>query len=378
MTVPFLKMYSELLIQHLPSSRRVRDGRHGGADSDQQRSGCERSGARESARGQAARSQRRPRRHLGRASGARCRSRARSSMRTCRRRISSMSARLDVHRLARRRCSRRRDGTITRAGFEGNIEVCLRYLAAWLDGLGCVPIHHLMEDAATAEISRTQLWQWLHARQAPSRRHRDADRFRPVRRDARDRAPAPCRDADAGPVARRARGRTARRADARRHARRFPHARRVSGPALTIRLPSPHSTNETTMKNPLPTVDAIKLDWANNPRWNGVKRNYTAEDVVRLRGTVHVEHSLARIGAEKLWSYSAQGAVRQRARRADRQSGDAAGQGRPEGDLSFGLAGRGRRERRRRDVSGSVAVSGELRAAWSSSASTTRCCAPIS
>jgi isocitrate lyase len=61
--------------------------------------------------------------------------------------------------------------------------------------------------------------------------------------------------------------------------------------------------NETAMKNPLPTVDAIKLDWANNPRWNGVKRNYTAEDVVRLRGTVHVEHSLARIGAEKLWGY---------------------------------------------------------------------------
>jgi isocitrate lyase len=57
------------------------------------------------------------------------------------------------------------------------------------------------------------------------------------------------------------------------------------------------------MKNSLPTVDQIKLDWANNPRWNGVKRNYTAEDVVRLRGTVHVEHSLARIGAEKLWGY---------------------------------------------------------------------------
>lgn len=53
-------------------------------------------------------------------------------------------------------------GTITRAGFEGNVEVCVRYLAAWLDGNGCVPIHWLMEDAATAEISRTQLWQWLH------------------------------------------------------------------------------------------------------------------------------------------------------------------------------------------------------------------------
>jgi len=54
-------------------------------------------------------------------------------------------------------------GTISRAGFENNVEVCVRYLAAWLDGNGCVPIHWLMEDAATAEISRTQLWQWLHA-----------------------------------------------------------------------------------------------------------------------------------------------------------------------------------------------------------------------
>jgi len=53
-------------------------------------------------------------------------------------------------------------GTITRAGFDNNVEVCLRYTAAWLDGLGCVPIHHLMEDAATAEIARAQLWQWLH------------------------------------------------------------------------------------------------------------------------------------------------------------------------------------------------------------------------
>ncbi|WP_064746892.1 malate synthase A [Lysobacter antibioticus] len=54
-------------------------------------------------------------------------------------------------------------GTVTRAGFEGNVEVCVRYLAAWLEGNGCVPIHWLMEDAATAEIARTQLWQWLHA-----------------------------------------------------------------------------------------------------------------------------------------------------------------------------------------------------------------------
>jgi len=55
------------------------------------------------------------------------------------------------------------------------------------------------------------------------------------------------------------------------------------------------------MKTSMPTAEQIKIDWQNNPRWNGVKRPYTAEDVVRLRGTVHVEHSLARLGAEKLW-----------------------------------------------------------------------------
>ena len=55
------------------------------------------------------------------------------------------------------------------------------------------------------------------------------------------------------------------------------------------------------MKNHLPTAEQLKLDWANNPRWAGITRAYSAEDVVRLRGTVHVEHSIARLGAEKLW-----------------------------------------------------------------------------
>ena len=55
-------------------------------------------------------------------------------------------------------------GAITEAGVRYNLAVGVRYLAAWLGGNGCVPIFHLMEDAATAEISRAQLWQWLHHR----------------------------------------------------------------------------------------------------------------------------------------------------------------------------------------------------------------------
>ena len=53
-------------------------------------------------------------------------------------------------------------GTRTEAGLRLNIRVAIRYLEAWLNGQGAVPIYNLMEDAATAEISRTQIWQWLH------------------------------------------------------------------------------------------------------------------------------------------------------------------------------------------------------------------------
>jgi malate synthase len=53
-------------------------------------------------------------------------------------------------------------GPRTEAGARENIRVGVQYLAAWLSGKGAVPLYNLMEDAATAEISRAQLWQWLH------------------------------------------------------------------------------------------------------------------------------------------------------------------------------------------------------------------------
>jgi malate synthase len=53
------------------------------------------------------------------------------------------------------------EGPITENGLRQNVNVGIGYIEAWLRGLGCVPLYHLMEDAATAEISRTQVWQWL-------------------------------------------------------------------------------------------------------------------------------------------------------------------------------------------------------------------------
>jgi malate synthase len=55
-------------------------------------------------------------------------------------------------------------GTITEAGLRQNLNVGIGYIEAWLRGIGCVPLYHLMEDAATAEISRAQVWQWIRHR----------------------------------------------------------------------------------------------------------------------------------------------------------------------------------------------------------------------
>src|SRR5438445_797039 len=52
-------------------------------------------------------------------------------------------------------------GTITETGLRQNLNVGIGYIEAWLRGIGCVPLYHLMEDAATAEISRAQVWQWI-------------------------------------------------------------------------------------------------------------------------------------------------------------------------------------------------------------------------
>src|SRR5438105_780635 len=66
-------------------------------------------------------------------------------------------------------------GAITFEGLRLNLDVAVRYLAAWLGGLGCVPINDLMEDAATAEISRAQVWQWQrHAAQLQDGRYVNA------------------------------------------------------------------------------------------------------------------------------------------------------------------------------------------------------------
>jgi malate synthase len=72
-------------------------------------------------------------------------------------------------------------GARTEKGLRQNIDVGVQYLAAWLGGSGCVPLYHLMEDAATAEISRTQVWQWIrHGARLDDGRLVDVELYRSV------------------------------------------------------------------------------------------------------------------------------------------------------------------------------------------------------
>jgi malate synthase len=74
------------------------------------------------------------------------------------------------------------EGVITEKGLRQNINVGILYLEAWLGGSGAVPLYNLMEDAATAEISRTQLWQWIHhGAKLDDGRLIDADLYRRIR-----------------------------------------------------------------------------------------------------------------------------------------------------------------------------------------------------
>jgi len=69
----------------------------------------------------------------------------------------------DVHVTARDLLNFQPEKPITEAGLRNNISVGIQYLGAWLAGNGCVPVFNLMEDAATAEISRSQIWQWIRS-----------------------------------------------------------------------------------------------------------------------------------------------------------------------------------------------------------------------
>ena len=83
----------------------------------------------------------------------------------------------------------------------------------------------------------------------------------------------------------------------------------------------------------------MTIGWERNSRWQGIKRPYTPDEVLRLRGTVKIEYSLARMGAERLWQLMQKQPICPRPGGGHRQPGGANGAGRPASHLPQRLAG---------------------------------------
>jgi malate synthase len=145
----------------LPQARRAGDGRHVGPDPDQERPGGQRKGAGRHPPRQDPRRQGRLRRRLGGSpgSGGDCPRRVRQG--AWRQAEPVGKAGTEGNFGPAQWLDFQPEQPITEAGLRNNINVGIHYLGSWLAGNGCVPIHNLMEDAATAEISRSQVWQWV-------------------------------------------------------------------------------------------------------------------------------------------------------------------------------------------------------------------------
>ncbi len=211
--------------------------------------------------------------------------------------------------------------TVTEQGIRNNINVSLQYLEAWLSGTGAAAIHNLMEDAATAEISRAQLWQWLHFGRLTAARYRQVheEELSSLVKDS----PSRVHFETAGMLL-----------EDLVFAKDFPeflttkaYEVLISPEGKTKMMKNSETSAVTTTTSPTNSashangtmeasvqngnssgagiatenVKGLAEEWKNQARWQGVKRDYTPQEVLDLRPSIVVENTLAKVGAERLW-----------------------------------------------------------------------------
>jgi malate synthase A len=183
-----------------------------------------------------------------------------------------------------------------------NIDVSLRYLAHWLGGLGAVAIHGLMEDAATAEISRAQLWQW---------------RKNEVVLDSSEKVTAAWLTENVRACAlnilknENQESLSIAESDLKvaeelllelvlSDSKTFPPF--LTLPAMDrLKLITRGTSMSTAEFDFSRTATDLEQAWKSQTRWSGIKRPYTADEVLKLQSKVKVEYTLAARGATRLW-----------------------------------------------------------------------------
>lgn len=181
-------------------------------------------------------------------------------------------------------------GTITENGLRSNISVGIRYLESWLRGSGCVPISNLMEDAATAEISRYQVWNWIHQNAKFSDSDQEItkelvsdlikDELNKIYHSIGQEKYKNSKFVLAGQL--------------------FKDMCTSNNPPEFLTLSAyEHITTLQSSNDNIQEVEEIEK-WFQSPRFNEIKRNYSAEDVLKLRGTLKHEYP-SNILAKKAW-----------------------------------------------------------------------------
>ena len=185
-------------------------------------------------------------------------------------------------------------GNITEQGLRNNIKVSLGYLIPWLQGTGCVPINYLMEDLATVEISRSQVWQWLeHKSTLQDGRKVTWNLVDKILKD------------EVSNLIESANGNKADVEVIQKAVKLFKEVinSREFAEFLSLEAYSHITTiqQEEKLETKEEFIARLTREWK-NPRWEGVARTYNPKDVWSIRGTVNSKHTVAEAGAAKFWN----------------------------------------------------------------------------
>lgn len=193
------------------------------------------------------------------------------------------------------------EGNRTLGGLRTNIQVAIAYLCGMEKGLGCVSHNNLMEDLATLEISRAQVWQWKHYKiKLESGEIVNEELIRNLFQKEQepflvgilnDQTLSESEKVNEINILKKA------TSDGM-----LLFTATVLEPFLTTTSPLEiHSNHTYQRRNAMEEGTKMETLWEKDRRWQGIVRDYSPAEVLKLRGSYKVEHSLARLGAENLW-----------------------------------------------------------------------------
>lgn len=193
------------------------------------------------------------------------------------------------------------EGPRTSDGLKTNIQVAIAYMIGMEKGLGCVAHNNLMEDLATLEISRAQVWQWKHYGIILDTNEQVTDDLirRTFEKEQESFLVNILNNHELSEQEKLREIGILRKATLEGIAL---FTANTLEPFLTTHSPVEQAISEkSTRRNDMEEVRRMEKLWSDDPRWKGIKRDYSPSEVLKLRGSYRIEHSIARLGSENLW-----------------------------------------------------------------------------